>query len=409
MDDVRYFQEAQEKFHWAPSGFEKTQFCTSRGNVKTRTRGFDMNQLPQTFQDAITITRELQKRYLWIDSLCIVQDDAADWEQESQLMETVFKNAYCTIAASSAQDSTEGFLEKLPPYREHTSSHGPVYVCAAVDDFTSDVENSALNKRAWVLQERALSRRTIHFTASQIYWECGDGVRCETLTHMRNSKALFLGDPKFPKALASRPDTVKIELFQSLFTRYSQLGLTYPTDRPIAISALQKQLADTFKTEGKHGVFESLLHRSLLWQRSGPTRLERIFDKTDRRVPSWSWMAYNGGIEYMEIKSDQVEWNEGVKLVGDKLSAQVRTLRTTRTYHASKWLTYDEGDSMNVRRLRCVITGRTRSGFTGEQRYYVLVTVPRRLEGLRIFERVGVGAVPERSISFESGEDAWIL
>lgn len=81
-------------------------------------------------------------------------------------MATLFRNAYCTVAAMSGGDFTKGFLKQLLAQRMHTSRQGPVSICAAVDDFSSDVENGALNQRAWVLQERALSRRTIHFTAN---------------------------------------------------------------------------------------------------------------------------------------------------------------------------------------------------------------------------------------------------
>jgi len=146
--------------------------------------------LPQTFQDAIKVTRELGQRHLWIDSLCIIQGQGGDWETEAKKMETVFRNAYCTIAATSAEDSTKGFLNRLEESNLQyvtvpKSSHGKVYVCKSIDDFPGDVEEGVLNKRAWVLQERALSRRTIHFTKRQTYWECGGGVRCETLTYMR--------------------------------------------------------------------------------------------------------------------------------------------------------------------------------------------------------------------------------
>ena len=174
---------------------QKRSFCTSSGNFTLRcTQGLDIDTLPITFQDAIMVTRELGKRYLWIDSLCIIQydDDLEDWRKESGQMGNIFGNAYVTIAATSAQDATQGFLER-PRLRDpnsqfakvHTSTHGTVLISSIIDDYHSDVENGILNQRAWVLQERALSRRTIHFTANQTYWECGGGVRCETLTRMR--------------------------------------------------------------------------------------------------------------------------------------------------------------------------------------------------------------------------------
>jgi len=173
----------------------KRSFCTSSANLEPRcTRGLDINTLPKTFQDAITVTRELGKRYLWIDSICIVQydDDLEDWTKESGQMGNTFGNAYVTIAATSAGDATQGFLER-PGLRDanlqfakvYTIADGTMNLSSVLDDYHGDVENGVLNQRAWVLQERALSRRTIHFTANQTYWECGGGVRCETLTRMR--------------------------------------------------------------------------------------------------------------------------------------------------------------------------------------------------------------------------------
>lgn len=91
-------------------------------------------------------------------------------------METVFSSAYCTIALTSASDWKVGFLER-----------GKVksYMGTDVDGFHILVDNGPLNRRAWVLQERALSRRTIFFTTQQTYWECGNGVRCENFTKIK--------------------------------------------------------------------------------------------------------------------------------------------------------------------------------------------------------------------------------
>ncbi|CZR69930.1 uncharacterized protein PAC_19831 [Phialocephala subalpina] len=179
---------------------EKSRTTTSN-EKEWRTQGFLVKELPRTFQDAISVTRELGQRYLWIDSLCIIQGEGGDWAVEATKMEAVFKNAYCTIAATSAKDSTEGFLNRLEEKGSQyvmvpKSSHGKVYVCTSIEeDFDGDVMKGVLNKRAWVLQERALSRRTIHFTKSQTYFECGGGIRCEMLTHHPFIAAL----PKNPK------------------------------------------------------------------------------------------------------------------------------------------------------------------------------------------------------------------
>jgi hypothetical protein len=185
---------------WGDEKLHK-RFCTYRDNVDQFQNFINYTKLPKTFQDAVTVTRSLGIRYLWIDSLCVIQEDKEDWEAECQRMEDVFSSAYCTIAASCASGTTDGFLKPLSGDRSKNrrcyALNGEVestdknsvgdsvfYICDAIDNFARDVEKGQLSKRGWVFQERALSRRTIHFTETQVYWECGKGIRCETLTKM---------------------------------------------------------------------------------------------------------------------------------------------------------------------------------------------------------------------------------
>jgi hypothetical protein len=167
---------------------EKRKFCTTDENIKARRKGFDISELPKTFQDAVRVAQNLGIQYLWVDSLCIIQGNQKDWKSEAKGMQDVYAGAYCTIAATSAVDSNGGFLERTVR-SEYLHIQDPLgrqsYVCTQVDDFDNDVENALLNKRAWVLQERVLSRRTIHFSANQVYFECGAGVYCESFTELR--------------------------------------------------------------------------------------------------------------------------------------------------------------------------------------------------------------------------------
>jgi hypothetical protein len=171
-----------------PTNEEKKQVCTTLENYRDRVKeGFSYNDLPKTFQDAVRVTRELKKEYLWIDSLCIIQGDKVDWQNEAQRMEKVFASAYCTIAASSAANWQNGFLELnlSPQYFQIRDIPGrQVYVYDDTNDFNKDVDEGPLNKRAWVLQERVLSRRIIHFSEKQTYWECGKGVLYENFTRL---------------------------------------------------------------------------------------------------------------------------------------------------------------------------------------------------------------------------------
>jgi hypothetical protein len=166
-----------------PTEEEKKRFSTTRKNYASRLRGFSYDELPKTFQDAVQVTRALHKQYLWIDTLCIIQGSDGDWESEAKTMADIFAYAYCTIAASSARGWGEGFLR--PQF--DTLDIGVQCTLATPNctcDFEGDVDEGPLMRRAWVLQERVLSRRIIHFTAAHTYYECGDGVRCEQLTKL---------------------------------------------------------------------------------------------------------------------------------------------------------------------------------------------------------------------------------
>lgn len=170
---------------WGPP----PHFSTNRQNLSAHIAGMRIDELPQTFRDAITVTRSLGLRYLWIDSLCIIQGDGGDFSQESKRMEEVYSGAYCVIAASRTTSHYSGFLGPRVD-RDHVSirrcdSHGGTFhICQIIDNFKEHVLDGRLNRRGWVLQEHALARRTIFFTEHQTYWECGHGVRCETMTRM---------------------------------------------------------------------------------------------------------------------------------------------------------------------------------------------------------------------------------
>ncbi|KAG9230962.1 heterokaryon incompatibility protein-domain-containing protein, partial [Amylocarpus encephaloides] len=394
-----------------PTEEQKNDWTTTTSNMNEWTKGFLVTKLPQTFQDAIKVTRELGQQYLWIDSLCIIQGDLSDWNNESKKMEAVFKNAYYTIAATSAEDLNKGFLSR-PLLEEKdsqyvtvaTSSHGKVFVCTSIDDFDSDVVEGGLNKRAWVLQERALSRRIIHFTKRQTYWECGGGVRCETLTHMTKN----------------RSSMAQIELIQSLFTDYSNLGITERKDRPVAIDSLATALANALETNVRYGIFERFLHKSVLWQRSQNIPLEQIPFAADKAPPSWSWMAYHGQIRYpQEITLGGIEWDKRVHFVKaeyamppDILETRVRRLQNCEIKPEGVISDMENNKVGNLHfdtqlendpleEVRCAIIGRDAKVKDGGREYHVLFVASTQLK----FRRVGMGTIQQRFIMFDGQDD----
>ncbi|KAJ9138333.1 Serine/threonine-protein kinase par-4 [Pleurostoma richardsiae] len=198
----------------------------------------------------------------------------------------------------------------------------PFYICENIDDFNLHVLNGRLNKRGWVLQQHALARRTIFFTEHQTYFECGDGVRCETLTKMSNNLAAFLEDPNSPHIIMSTSQGEKIIRFQNLYKTYSGLAFTKAYDRPIAVDGIQSCLLKAFGTHGGYGIFAEkndkgrgpgLLRRSLLWYRPPDKKeLVRIKFPQDHAgvatVPSWSWMAYMGEVDFLQPPFGNINW-----------------------------------------------------------------------------------------------------
>ncbi|PSN73725.1 HET-domain-containing protein [Corynespora cassiicola Philippines] len=393
------------------SSIQHRKFCTFDDNIEKYRIGIRVGELPKTFQDAVQVTRSLGLQYLWIDSLCIIQDNPEDWDHESKLMEQVFSSAYLTIAATCADGTDDGFLKARPtryPVTIRKDKNSVYYACDAIDHFHEDVDQGELNMRGWVLQERALSRRTIHFTRNQSYWECGGGVRCETLTMMKNRKAAFLGDANFPHSVESYVKGMKIELFQDLYSRYSNLALSFKADRPIAIRGLEKRLIRTLNTIGGYGVFNIYMHRCLLWKRSGAslTRIPPVREMHGRMrgeiAPSWSWMAYDGGIEYMDIPYGRVAWSEdiispfhgkGLEDTGVMNSEELPTEVEAPIWHFtdahSAEIVFDESDRVIENSLQCVIVG-TQLGMS----YVLIVTLSNK----GFYERAGVGILKSTQI-----------
>lgn len=158
--------------------------------------GILMRKLAPNFIDAIHVARQLSIDYLWIDCLCIIQDSAEDWLNEAGLMTEVYKNSSVTIAATAFGDGKAGlfiyrdpnvtdpvqcYLQDAITYSQsHQNPKGAWYLLMdAINPWTT-IESSPLMRRAWVLQERLLSTRIIHFFHEQIYWECSDLCACES-------------------------------------------------------------------------------------------------------------------------------------------------------------------------------------------------------------------------------------
>jgi hypothetical protein len=168
---------------------------TTTANLADLRHDIGFETLPAALRDAVHAAKALSIEYLWIDSLCIVQDSVEDFLEESKRYDEIFNGAYFVLSATSSTGVHDGFLRERPSRTYHTLERSPnrsLYVCEFIDNFDRDVSESALYKRAWTLQDRIFARRTIFFTKTQLYWECGHGIRCETMTRMARSDILIL-------------------------------------------------------------------------------------------------------------------------------------------------------------------------------------------------------------------------
>lgn len=163
------------------------------GNVRDNYRGIETGNLPKTLRDAVAVCRGLGIPNLWIDSLCIIQDDRDDWLRESPQMLEIYGNPYLTIYASASDSCKLGFLGTQryadPQWQRRIKTTAPEELSCPGKEFFIRARGedgkpphppaSVLSKRAWCLQERVLSKRRLYFDSNEMTWECNTRRMCE--------------------------------------------------------------------------------------------------------------------------------------------------------------------------------------------------------------------------------------
>jgi hypothetical protein len=275
---------------------QSNAFITTPATMDQMKKGFLLtSNIPKTFRDAIIVTRKLGIRYLWIDSLCIIQGDVADWEREASRMADVYRGAYLTIGAINASDDREGFLtQRKPPAWElkvftsvGKSTH--VYLRAQGDEFTTP-SAAPLDTRGWTLQEQYLSRRMLRFSDYQTTWRCQE-MRHEELQLAANYSLRDWTITELSEA--PRADEKIHHKWYYMVRNYSSRKLSVDTDRLPALSGLASYVARFRNGQYCAGMWWGDIGHVLCWRVARGARASR-----DYIAPSWSWVSLFGTVSF---------------------------------------------------------------------------------------------------------------
>ena len=302
---------------WGPPS--KYGVTTTRSTIASRISGLLWDEIPATFKAAFRVCKALDIEYIWIDSLCIIQEDDTDWRQEAAIMGDIYRQAYVTLVAASSNSVNDGFLARANPADSicipfksgtHPQIRGEYSLSFTpfegyLEAFSREVAASAWDSRGWTFQERFLSRRMIFFAHHQMHFECRMHRRSESY-----GSPLKLRLP-WHRYLQRAPDMDKLgDQWRRLVEQYSQRSFTFEKDRLPALAGLvfDTERAVTESSDEDEplqylcGHWNYQLWASLLWIPMDVRSDEKSQRATLARIPSWSWCSRGGRISFVDTE-----------------------------------------------------------------------------------------------------------
>ncbi|OJD30666.1 heterokaryon incompatibility [Diplodia corticola] len=289
---------------------------TTRENIDAMSTSIPFETLPRNYQDAVTVCRSLGIPFLWIDSLCIIQDDKQDWELESPRMAEIYEQAYITIIPTVAKSCHEGFLSRSPldprsvaHIAFQSALNPPIQGSYMIEDanftkdlhvrlqFLRDTKETRWGSRGWTFTEQLFATSRLYFGATGLHWSC-DEKYCSELHHGDQQPEEF--SLRSYINMTARLSSSQHWKWYRQILEYSSRCLTVPHDRLPAISAFAKKIASMTGDRYLAGLWQSDLSNGLLWQSRGGSdeqqqhhvRANIILPDTPEYVaPSWSWLA----------------------------------------------------------------------------------------------------------------------
>jgi hypothetical protein len=279
-------------------------------NLEDFQRDIPREDLPQNFRDAVEVCKRLGLKYLWIDSLCIIQSGKGsnrDWLHHLQEMRYIYGNCYVNIGASRAAAAADGLYTTRdsssirPIIVQNLSNTGVLppdsYMLVHAGMPKRYCRDTPLSRRGWVFQERLLSPRVLYFGMDQVYWECSESrLQCETHPAglpVTPSKADIAF--KLPTRLDTRAEMM--DYYNTLVNQYSFCQLTYPdTDKFPAFVGVAEHFAYQLQNDYVAGFYRNQLPECLMWRTKSLSLLPPIEPTLTYRCPSWSWAKANTAV-----------------------------------------------------------------------------------------------------------------
>ncbi|KAH7350979.1 heterokaryon incompatibility protein-domain-containing protein [Rhexocercosporidium sp. MPI-PUGE-AT-0058] len=289
-----------------------------RSTIEAWKEELPYDELPRTIQDAICTTRRLGIEHLWVDRICIVQDDYEDLKKELSAMARIYQRSFLTISAASAPSAIDGFLQYHTQasalmqksrinivYRCPDGVEGTVGMKSKVPYINGEYSPNmkAVDARAWTMQEQILSTRIVHFCTNMLVWNClcteGGHAYVEGAATIPSN--LLFTDPAVQPFMDPRQSRFEHLGWTDVVELYTQRELSVPADKLVAVSALAERFAEIYQSSlGYHprylaGMWEHDLRISLCWYLN--TRLCSPQRRAvEYRAPSWSWASVDGAV-----------------------------------------------------------------------------------------------------------------
>ncbi|RGP81144.1 heterokaryon incompatibility [Fusarium longipes] len=266
-----------------------------------------------------------------LNSLCIFQDqeNLRDWEHEASLMGNVYAYSFCNISAADVPDCSQSIFSnrdyrtivpqeiELEVHDKKTKNSTKRFTLFDYKFWESEVSNSLVNKRAWVLQERLLAPRILHFGRRQLIWECGEKDAAEVYPNGLPINLSTSPSSRF-KQLDSFDYTHRVVVYKNrdadensaphllwhrIVEQYTAASLTVPGDKLIACSGVAKKLSGIIQDDYVAGMWRQYLEGELLWMVRNTHQLQPCTRAREYRAPSWSWASIDGPVSAGEPRT----------------------------------------------------------------------------------------------------------